>query len=91
MPASTRRCLISLECVKAWGITCDRHSDCFCILPHLTFVLCALTALVDDFLKLVAISESVPHRTAQELPSVLSNKGEFTTKCAGASCCGELL
>ena len=52
--------------------------------------LCALRT-DSDYLKLVAISESVPHRTAQELPGVLSNKGEFTTKCAGASYCGELL
>ena len=54
-------------------------------------MLCALTALTNDYLKLIAFSESIPHWTAQELPSVLSNKGEFATKCAGASYCGELL
>ena len=54
-------------------------------------MLCTLTALADDNLEVVALSEGVPHWTAQELPGVLSNKGEFTTKCAGASYCGELL
>ena len=54
-------------------------------------MLCTLTALADDNLKVIALSEGVPHWTAQKLPSVLSNKGEFATKCAGASYCGELL
>ena len=48
-----------------------------------------MTALADDNLE--AVSEGVPYRTAQELPGVLSNKGEFATKCAGASYCRELL
>ena len=46
-----------------------------------------MTALANDNLKLVAISKGVPHRTAQELPGVLPNEGEFTPKC-GASYCG---
>ena len=47
-------------------------------------MLCTLTALADDNLEVLALSEGVPHWTAQKLPSVLSNKGEFATK-AGAS------
>ena len=50
-----------------------------------------MTALADDNLEVVTVSEGVPYRTAQELPGVLSNKGEFAAKCAGASYCRELL
>ena len=60
-------------CVKAWGITCPdlvtgtQIASAFCRICPL--VLCGADSMAYN-LKLVAISEGVPHRTAQKLPGV---------------------
>ena len=54
-------------------------------------MLCTRTALADDNLEAVAISEGVPYRISQELPGISSNKSEFATKCAVSSYGRELL
>ena len=54
-------------------------------------MLCTITALADDNVEAVAVSEGVPYRISQELPGIPSNESEFATKCAVSSYGRELL
>ena len=95
MPASPCRCLISLECVKAWGGTCPERvtGTRIAFAFFLIWPLCSADekCIGGRQFEAVAVSEGVPYRISQELPGILSNKGEFATKCAVSPYNRELL